>query len=375
MKKKIAIIGAGIAGLTLGNFLQKNSNYEFTIYEKGETLNLDEGFGIQLATNSISILNQVGFKEFNKSEIFNPKTLDFFSNQDKVCDLDLTQFNTETEKYTTLKRSSLIKFLKDKLFSNIFRFNKMIETFEHKENKVLIKFTDGDSDEVDYLVISDGVFSTTKTIVENKKAKINFKGAFAARSTISKNNFKTLNKENISLIMCPNAHLVLYPLNAEEYNFVAILRNKANTSDDKNRELLKHVLEQNNFNILFEKKISFWPIYSSFKPAISKYKNIFYLGDAFYTFPPTMAQGASQSIESADELFKILEKEDNNDKQEIYFANRLKRVRVISRRSNFNFFIFHLCNSFFVTVRNFVLKKLIYNNKFIDNFLGRIFRK
>ena len=374
MKKKIAIIGAGIAGLTLGNFLQKKLDYEFTIYEKGETLNLDEGFGIQLAVNSISTLNQIGFKEFNKSEFFNPKTLDFFSNQNKVCDLDLTQFNTETEKYTTLKRSSLIQFLKDKLFSNIFRFNKMIETLEHKENKIQIKFTDGDTDEVDYLIVSDGVFSTTKTIIENKKAKINFKGAFAARTTISKNNFKTLNKDNISLVMCPNAHLVLYPVNDEEYNFVAIMRNKANTSDDKNRELLKNILEQNNLNILFEKKISFWPIYNSYKPAISKYKNIFYLGDAFYTFPPTMAQGASQSIEGADELFKILEK-DINDKQDIYFTNRLERVDVISRRSNFNFFAFHLCNSFFVIVRNFILRKLIYNNKFIDTFLGRVFKK
>ena len=154
MKKKIAIIGAGIAGLTLGNFLQKKSDYEFTIYEKGETLNLDEGYGIQLAINSISTLNQIGFKEFNKLEFFNPKTLDFFSNQNKVCDLNLNQFNTETEKYTTLKRSSLIQFLKDKLFSNIFRFNKMIETLEYKENKIQINFTDGDTDEVDYLVVS-----------------------------------------------------------------------------------------------------------------------------------------------------------------------------------------------------------------------------
>ena len=77
----------------------------------------------------------------------------------------------------------------------------MIETLEYKENKIQIKFTDGDTDEVDYLVVSDGVFSTTKTIIENKKAKINFKGAFAARTTISKNNLKTLNKENISLVM------------------------------------------------------------------------------------------------------------------------------------------------------------------------------
>ena len=87
-----------------------------------------------------------------------------------------------------------------------------------------------------------------------------------------------------------------------------------------------------------------------------------------------MAQGASQSIESADELFKTFEKE-NNDKQNIYFGNRLERVEVISRRSNFNFFVFHLCNSFLVIIRNFILRKLIYNNKFIEIFLGRVFRK
>ena len=186
MKKRIVIIGAGIAGLTLGNFLQKDSNYEFIIYEKEDALSLDEGFGIQLAVNSISILNQIGFNIINKSDIFNPKTLDFYSNKDKVCDLDLTQFNTGKEKYTTLKRSSLIKFLKNKLFSNEFRFSKIIKTVEHKDNKIKINFKDGSVDETDYLIVSDGVFSPTKIIIENKKAKINFKRAFAARTTISK---------------------------------------------------------------------------------------------------------------------------------------------------------------------------------------------
>jgi len=374
MKKKISIIGAGIAGLTLGNFLQNSSNYEFTIYEKGESLNLEEGFGIQLAVNSVSILNKIGFSELKKSNIFNPRTLDFYSNQQKICNLDLTQFNTEIEKYSTLKRSSLIKFLKDKLFSNVFRFNKIIKTFEHKKDKIKINFTDGDTDETDYLVVSDGVFSPTKAIIENKTTKINFKGAFAARTMISKSNFKALNKENISLIMCPNAHLVSYLVNEDEYNFVSIIRNKANTSDNENRELLDLILKQNNLNILFDKDLSFWPIYNSYKPTISKYKNIFYLGDAFYTFLPTMAQGASQSIESAYELFKIFEK-NNNDKQDIYFKNRFQRMKAINKRSNFNFFVFHLSNLFFVKMRNFILKKLIYNKKFIYNFLGRVFRK
>ena len=374
MKKKIAIIGAGIAGLTLGNFLQKNSDYEFTIYEKGETLNLHEGFGIQLAVNSVSILNQIGFNELNKSDIFNPKTLDFYSDQDKICDLDLNQFNTEEEKYTTLKRSSLINFLKNRLFSNVFRFNKMIETVEHEGKKIKINFTDGEIDDVDYLVVSDGIFSASKKIIENEKTKLNFQGAFAVRTMIGKDNFKIFNKENISLLMCPNAHLVLYPVNQDEYNFVATIRNKANTSEDKNSKFFNKILEQNRLNILFDKNLSFWPIYKSYKPSISKHKNIFYLGDAHYAFPPTLAQGASQSIESANELFKIFKK-DNKEIPGQYFANRLERIKIISTRSNFNFFAFHLSNPFLIRIRNFVLRKLIYNKKFIDTFLGRVFRK
>ena len=94
MKKKIAIIGPGIAGLTLARLLQTNSNFEFVVYEKGEILNLEEGFGIQLSVNSIFILNKIGFDQLNKNEKYHPSKLDFYSiNCNKICDLDLTVFN------------------------------------------------------------------------------------------------------------------------------------------------------------------------------------------------------------------------------------------------------------------------------------------
>ena len=111
MKKKVAIIGSGIAGLTIANLLQTNRNFEFVVYEKGETLNLDEGFGIQLSVNSISVLNKIGFNNLNQKEKYNPSKLNFYSiNFNKICDLDLTTFNSNNEKYTTTKRSVLIKF-------------------------------------------------------------------------------------------------------------------------------------------------------------------------------------------------------------------------------------------------------------------------
>ena len=127
MKKKIAIIGSGIGGLTAANLLIKNSDFEVIVYEKEDTLSLKQGYGIQLGTNSISILNKIGFKNIDNNDIFNPLKLNFYSNSSKICDLDLGRFNNDLIKYTTLQRSTLIEFLKDKLFTNNFRFGKEVK--------------------------------------------------------------------------------------------------------------------------------------------------------------------------------------------------------------------------------------------------------
>ena len=110
-EKKLAIIGAGIAGLTLANLIKKFSDHEFMLYEKAESLPLDQGYGIQLSPNIIKILNKINFKKINDDNIFNPYKIDFYNLKNKqICDLDLTQFNTSNEKYTTLQRSTLIEF-------------------------------------------------------------------------------------------------------------------------------------------------------------------------------------------------------------------------------------------------------------------------
>ena len=374
MKKKIAIIGAGIGGLTLANLLQKNSKFEFIVYEKSESLNLDEGFGLQLATNSVSILNQIGFSNLNKSQIYNPAKLDFYSNENKICDLDLTQFNSETEKYTTLKRSSLIKFLKDKLFSNLIRFNKTIESVEQDQDILKIKFEDGNSEEVDYLIVSDGVFSQTKSIIEKNSFKPNYYGAVAVRTQIKAKDVPTFTVKNISLYMSSKAHLVSYPVNDNgDVNLVCILRKKIN--EKKTIEQLlneKFVNENKNLLSLFKRDLKSWSIYTSSKPIKSTLKKVFYIGDAFYTFPPTLAQGASQSIESAYELYDLLIDNKQNI-ENIYFEKRLQKIIMINNRSRFNYFAFHLSNPVLKFLRNQFLKRLIKNNRFINVYLGKIY--
>ena len=376
MKKKVAIVGAGIAGLTLANLFKTNSNFDFVLYEKEDILNLDEGYGIQLSVNSVSILNKIGFSQLSKNEKYNPSKLDFYSiNYNKICDLDLSAFNFENVEYTTLKRSILINFLKEKLFSNSLIFRKEINKIEEIEKKIVIHFSDGFTDTVDYLIVSDGVFSKTKTIIEKNFLKPNYYGAIAVRSQVKVEDISNLNSSNISLIMGSNAHIFLYPINQKkEINLVCIIRKKSEVKDSIKTVLENTIFkESNNLINLFKGDLKSWPVYTSRKPIKSTYKNVLYIGDAFYTFPPTMAQGASQSIEAASEIFHLIS--DNNiDVQNKYFEKRLKRTNLINKRSKLNYFGFHITNSLFKTLRNFFLKRLVKNKNFIQSYLGKIYK-
>ena len=376
MKKKIAIIGAGIAGLTLARLLQTDANFEFIVYEKGDNLNLDEGFGIQLSVNSVSILNKISFKKLNKNEKYHPSKLDFYSiNYNKISDLDLTIFNSENAKYTTLKRSILIKFLKEKLFSNSIIFRKKINDVEQINEKINIHFIDGSSDRVDYLVVSDGVFSHTKSVLEKFFSKPSYYGAKAIRTHITTQDISNLNSNNISLIMGSDTHLVLYPINErKEINLVCIIRQKSEANNSI-KTILENTIFKENKNLanLFKGNLKSWPIYTSDKPIQSIYKNVLYIGDAFHTFPPTLAQGASQSIEAANEIFELIS-DNHADIQNEYFKKRVERTNLVNKRSKLNYFGFHITNPLLKNLRNFFLKRLVKNKNFIQSYLGKIYQ-
>ena len=81
---------------------------------KNHAIDLDEGYGIQLSVNSVKLLNQIGFDKFKDDKKFNPDKINFYSVKsfNKICDLDISEFNSQECKYTTLKRSDLVNFLK-----------------------------------------------------------------------------------------------------------------------------------------------------------------------------------------------------------------------------------------------------------------------
>ena len=376
MKKKIAIIGAGIAGLTLANLIKKNSDHEFMLYEKQESLSLDEGYGIQLSTNSINILNTFGFNKIDYSKVFHPTGIDFYNIQNKkICGLDLIQFNTEEKKYTTLQRSTLIEFLKDDVYTQHLRFGKKIKEVSELKGKILIKFDDNTNDLVDFVVGADGIFSNTRSFFEKRKNEPKFKKAVAIRTILKTKSELKIDEEKISLMMGNNCHIVIYPVNQnKEFNLVCIIRDKKYDPNNTKMLVNKVIVQNSNLEKAFEGDLKSWPLY--FTPQIlpSTNSKVFYIGDAFNGFLPTLAQGAGQSIESAYELFNLI-KEDKEDIQNAYYQERLRRAKIVRRRSNINFFAFHFSSTIMQVIRNFFMKFLIKKKSFMSSYLGTVYKR
>ncbi|MBD1144634.1 FAD-dependent monooxygenase [Pelagibacterales bacterium SAG-MED37] len=379
--KKIAIIGAGISGLFITNLFKKNPDYQITIYEKNTSINLDEGYGVQLSVNSIKLLNEIGFEKIHNDEKFTPEKINFYSNKslDKICELDITEFNSEDCKYTTLKRSSLINFLKTDL-EGLIRTGYNISKIDQKDKKIKLSFENTEVKECDYLIISDGVFSKSKSLMSKDEAKPKYNNTLAIRGILNKSP-ANIDIKNIALFLGSDFHHVIYPVNPNgELNFIAIMKYQLSTEEQKNYSLfsdssfIKKVLEKfpsKNKSYLDDlKELKIFPVFVSENFYKLQNNNIHFIGDAFFAFPPSFAQGASQSIEGAYDLFKSIE----NSTESNFFKNRVNKTKMVNIRSKFNQFAFHLSNPLTIFFRNIFLKRLVKNKKFLNSYLGKVYR-
>ena len=379
--KKVAIMGAGISGLFIANLFKRNSNYQITVYEKKNSIDLEEGYGIQLSVNSVNLLNQIGFSKFQNDKKFNPDKINFYSIKDtnKICDLKISDFNSEDCKYTTLKRLDLVNFLKKDL-GNLIKTNHSISKIDQENQKIKLSFENNKTFDCDYLIISDGVFSRSKNLISKNQIQPKYNNTLAIRGIIPSSS-NVIDKKNISLFLGSDFHHVIYPVNSNgDLNLIVIMKYNLSSNEQKdyslfsNENFIKEIL--NNVPLEIKKfldgikELKIFPVFVSNNFFKTKNNNIHFIGDAFFAFPPSFAQGASQSIEGAYELFKSIV----NNTEGNFFKNRVKKTKMVYNRSKLNQFAFHLSNPLTKFIRNIFLKRLVKNKKFLGFYLGKIYK-
>ena len=209
----------------------------------------------------------------NARDVYFPNKVNFFDAKslEMICDIDLTQFNFESNRYTTLKRSKLIEFLLSNIPKEKIIFNSDLTDIKSEE-KLSLLFRDKNTEKFDLLVAADGVFSRTKEILFKKEGLPKYFNSIALRGNI----FNFENK-NISLYLGSNFHFVIYPINQKnEFNFISIIRKELIESEFSNKNifnnkdftdnLIDEISSKSNLNLnKIVKELKCFPIFVSKK--------------------------------------------------------------------------------------------------------------
>ncbi len=371
MFKKIIIVGAGIAGLTLANFLKKNNFNNFRVYERFEK-KLTRPTGIQLTPNAVRILDFLDSRfflnnNFNRINYLNINAVNSKNFNDK-SDLRINLQNIVSDKmpYLTCDRNILMKFLEKNLSSKEIFYNRQVVQTIKDHNIIRVKFNDGSEDYCDLLVSADGMFSNSR-LDNNIITNTNF---YAYRGVL-KNFYSKYSLENdvIRLWLSGNKHLVTYYIsNQNDLSFTGISKSTQKTKLTNDHINYSIPFPADEFRSLFssENKILTemldtihevyrWPIFSLKKRVFYRDNQIF-VGDSSHGTVPFQAQGAALAIEDSYVLYEQIIKNITNNLGVFYFNKRNKRVRRVILRSHLNVFLFHLKNPFFLLLRSIIFK-------------------
>ncbi|KAK7417460.1 hypothetical protein QQX98_004580 [Neonectria punicea] len=337
--KPVAIIGAGLSGLSLALALHRQ-NISSVLYET-QAAPLDIGGAIMLSPNALRILDRLnvlapveprGYK-FEKS---------YFNSGDEL--VDVFEFGSaEKYGYTGLRvyRYELINVLLDLVAEAGIRIEygkKFDHIVSETEQSVTWQFADGSEGSAPLLVGADGIHSRVRQyLYPDLVAKFtNMVGITAAVPTaqLQVEDYPLpatiMNRKQGAFVIAPQQADGSEVLIGRQFRFTGPEPDREGwkklTSDKKwavdflrqGHEDFPAIVEHATSSVP-EEKVSVWPFYLLPKLdtwASEKHARVVILGDAAHAIPPTAGQGVNQAFEDIYILAGVLGKLSNESKNE-----------------------------------------------------------
>jgi len=349
--KHIAIIGAGIGGMTAAVTLAKKG-VKVSIFEQAPELS-EVGAGLTITPNATKGLMYLGLEKQMKEVGMAHKKQGVRHFETGEMIVPLERGEKMLEKYGAYQfqahRADVHNVLIDELklhnSNTIYTDHELIDLNE-KNNSVELVFSNNETHEVDFVIGADGNRSVVRKIILGDDDP-QFAGYVAWRGLVP---VELLGEDDFdecgsSAFIAPGRVFARYLVrNGELYNYVAFLATDEWAEEgwaipskvdivmdifsDYNQQV-KNIIAATPAKDLFK-----WGIFA--REPVSKWstKNITLLGDAAHPLEPFMGQGASLAIEDGVVLGRIIEDSDSSDEiVSRYESARVERAHFVTEHS------------------------------------------
>jgi 6-hydroxynicotinate 3-monooxygenase len=315
---KIAIIGAGMGGLTLAAALRR-IGIDVTVYEQA-TQFARLGAGIQIGCNAMHVLRVLGLESSLRVQAFYPRS---WNNRDwRTGEITFDMiFGESAERkfgapYLLAHRGDLHSALAGIVPDECIRLEHKLIGLDETADGVRLTFANGQSANADAVVGADGVHSIVKDLLFGKSDP-NFTGRVAYRTTYAAELLNGYPIDGCTKWWGEDRHIVIYPVKPDRSEIYFV------TSQPEPDFRVESWSAKGDPKMLCAAFEGFHPEVQrvlSACPAVHKWalvdrdpldrwtdRNVTLLGDSCHPMTPYMAQGAAMAIEDAAVLSRCLD--------------------------------------------------------------------
>jgi 6-hydroxynicotinate 3-monooxygenase len=347
-KPSFAVVGAGIGGLAVAAFLDRQG-IEVTVYEQaGEFLRI--GAGIQMSPNAMRVLRALELEpRLRKIGFQTPSWANrVWDTGEPLFELTLGESAEQRygAPYLLLHRGDLHAALLSAVSPQRIRFGKKLVGIERRGAVHELRFADESRALADAVIGADGVHSRVREILLGPEQP-RFIGRVAFRTV-----FPTALMQGVSLETCtkwwgPDRHIIMYPVNArrDETYFTTAVPDP--DWDIESWSAQGDVAEAREAFVGFHgdvqtvlaacPRVHKWALFE--RDPLPRWGEgaVVLLGDACHPMTPYMAQGAASALEDAAMLSRcVAALSDAAEAFRRYQATRLERASRLQLTSREN---------------------------------------